>query len=143
MAPMVGAIPAHRLVYGYRHPGARHWESAHQQGMKGLDEAHHTMDVQLMTAVFGGAQPLAPMVGAILARHPRSGLRVQISWSKASWEFAHQQGMQGQGLDGAHHVMSVQLLWPIKGPNNGRGYVFTDLRIYPLPSPSRRPTHVR
>ena len=44
-APMVGAIPALVRVYGCRHPGARHWESSHQQGMQGLDGAHHTMHV--------------------------------------------------------------------------------------------------
>ena len=44
-APMVGAIPALVWVYGCRHPGARHWESSHQQGMQGLDGAHHTMHV--------------------------------------------------------------------------------------------------
>ena len=34
----------HRMQTSWR--GARHWESAHQQGMQGLDRAHHTMGVQ-------------------------------------------------------------------------------------------------
>ena len=45
-APLrVSAALRRSSVYGCRHPGARHWESAHQQRMQGLDRAHYTMHV--------------------------------------------------------------------------------------------------
>ena len=45
-APLrVSAALRRSSVYGCRHPGARHWESAHQQRIQGLDRAHYTMQV--------------------------------------------------------------------------------------------------
>ena len=68
-------------------------------------------------------------------------LRMQTSWSKALGA-PHQQRMEG--LDRAHHAMHVQAPWSLMGPGNDfQSYVITESRIYPPPSPSRRPTRSR
>ena len=75
-------------------------------------------------------------LGAVPVAVPSTvGLRMRTSSSKP-WETAHKQGMQGM----IEYIKTtyVQPITTQGEPVTAVGYGFTDLRIYPPPSPSSR-----
>ena len=64
-----------------------------------------------------------------------------ILWSNEHWGFLTSRGWKGL----IEHIMQCMynLYGPSWGPVTTFGYVITDSRIYPPPSPSRRPTPPR
>ena len=76
----------------------------------------------------------------VAVRADRFGLRIRTT-SDQPGEPSHKQGMQGHAI--IHQSNSYTTSFNLREPVTAVGYGFTDLRIYPPPSPSRRVTRRR